>query len=269
MKTSIPVNTLIYKFFSEHNLFALYSQTVTKHLITFLTAMALKGFTAKMTDVAEISVCHRTTLSYFLAKGKWNEKPLIELNKNLSFNHIQQLSKNSNQPIFVSVDDTVNVKSKPSSKAVRPIEAAEYHYSHLEGKQVWGHQIVSVMVSCDGKALNYDLHRYDKSKESKIAYVQKMAMNLPAPGMSKAYALADSWYTNSEIIQAFAVKGYQYIGAIKTNRVIYPDGVKFSIVEFAEQALVEADFDLVTVKEGKEYLTYRYEGNSMAYLMLL
>jgi hypothetical protein len=176
-----------------------------KHLMSFLIAMALKGFRAKMVDVAEVSSYHRTTLSHFLCKGKWDEEPLKRFIKSHSLEYIQDISTSTGKPMFISIDDTVNIKSKPSSKAERPIEGTEYHYSHLERKQVWGHQAVAVMASCDNVALNHEIHWYDKTKQSKIEYVKQLADDFPEAA-NKSYVLTDSWYTCSELITAFGKK---------------------------------------------------------------
>ncbi|MDR1532640.1 MAG: transposase [Clostridiales bacterium] len=111
------------------------------------------------------------------------------------------------------------------------------------------------MLSCDGKeALNYDAHRYDKTAESKIAYIQGLAKEMPKPETA-AYALGDSWYTNRKIISAFAESGYYYIGALKTNRIIYPQGNRINIANFANEMLTKDDFNPVTVK-GSQYYAY-------------
>ena len=149
MNPILPVNQLISNFFIKNNFYMLYSQTVLKHLIAFLTAMALKGFNAKIVDVAEASHYHRTTLSHFICKGKWNDAPIKDFIKSYSFEYIQKRSTETGKPMFISIDDTISVKAKPSSEAKRPIEGTEYHYSHLENKQVWGHQAVAAMISCD------------------------------------------------------------------------------------------------------------------------
>ncbi|MCI5508955.1 MAG: hypothetical protein MR436_00585, partial [Eubacterium sp.] len=57
---------------------------------------------------------------------------------------------------------TISSKTKPSSRALHPIEDAYFHQSHLKGKQDYGHQAVAVMLSCNGIVLNYALVMYDK-----------------------------------------------------------------------------------------------------------
>ena len=72
------------------------------------------------------------------------------------------------------MDDTIASKTKPSSKAIHPIESAYFHESHLKKHQDYGHQAVSVMLSCNGITLNYAIVMYDKSK-SKIQIVTDIA----------------------------------------------------------------------------------------------
>ncbi|NPV54815.1 MAG: hypothetical protein HPY71_15085 [Firmicutes bacterium] len=48
------------------------------------------------------------------------------------------------------------------------------------------------------------------------------------------------------------------IGAIKRNRIIYPQGIRISIADFLKY-IMESDLNTVTV-DGKLYDVYRYEG---------
>ena len=132
---SISANTQIRNFFTELGLDNIYKRKVITHLVSIITAMAIKGFSAKMTDIEEISGRHRTTSSYFLSKSPWDEKPLKELIKKQSFKHVAALAKQTGVPIFASVDDTVNPKTKPSSRALKPMGGTEFHHSHLLGKR--------------------------------------------------------------------------------------------------------------------------------------
>ena len=173
MDISIPENKLISNFIKSTNLIEIYSEKVIKMIIAILTAMALKGFTAKMTDIAEVTECHRTTVSYFLSKSPWHDGPIKMLIKRDSFKYIERLSIETGTPMFVNHDDTVNPKRKPSSQALRPMEGTAFHHSHLLKKTVWGHQVQATMVSCGNVALNYDLHWYDNSNKDEEAGIPK------------------------------------------------------------------------------------------------
>jgi cyclopropane fatty-acyl-phospholipid synthase-like methyltransferase len=144
------------------------------------------------------------------------------------------------------VDDTISSKTKPSSRALHPIEDAYFHQSHLKGKQDYGHQAVAVMLSCNGIILNYAIVMYDKTM-SKVKIVQEIADELPTPPVI-SYFLCDSWYTCGDIMDAFIKKGFYTISALKTNRVLYPCGIKQKVSEFAlHLRKTDADVSLVTV----------------------
>ena len=162
------------------------------------------------------------------------------------------------KPVFCIVDDTIASKTKPSSRALHPIEDAYFHQSHLKRKQDYGHQAVAVMLSCNGIVLNYAFVMYNKSV-SKIDIVQNIAKELPVPPVM-SYFLCDCWYVSEKIINTFATKGFHTIGALKTNRMLYPFGIKKKLSEFATLlSITSSDFHLVTVKNQKYYV-YQYEG---------
>ena len=90
--------------------------------------------------------------------------------------------------------------------------------------------------------------------------VQNIAKELPVPPVM-SYFLCDCWYVSEKIINTFAQKGFHTIGALKTNRLLYPSGMKKKLSELAaELSVTHNGFDLATVKKRKYYV-YRYEGN--------
>lgn len=117
---------------------------------------------------------------------------------------------------------------------------------------------MSVMLSCNGFILNYAVILYDKSK-SKIQIVQEIAAELPtAPVIS--YFLCDRWYTSAKVMDSFIQKGFYTIGALKTNRIIYPCGIRQKASDFAlHLRKTDSDVSLVTVG-SREFYVYRYEG---------
>lgn len=150
-------------------------------------------------------------------------------------------------------------KTKPSSRALHLIEDAYFHQSHLKGKQDYGHQAVAVMLSCNGSVLNYAIVMYDKSK-SKVKIVQEIAEELPVPPVVP-YFLCDNWYPCGDIMDAFIKKGFYSIGALKTNRALYPCGIKQKVSELALHIRkTDASVSLVTVGSWSYYV-YRYEGS--------
>ena len=228
------------------------------HLISILTGIFTSGYHGKTTDFAKNSYCHRTTIAHFLNSGKWGDSLLSDALKQSVIEIIYSEASRTGKPVFCIVDDMIASKTKPSSRALHPIEDAYFHQSHLKGKQDYGHQAVAVMLSCNGIVLNYAFVMYNKSI-SKIDIVQNIANELPVPPVM-SYFLCDCWYVSEKIINTFAGKGFHTIGALKTNRMLYPFGIKKKLNEFAALlSAVRSDFHLVTVKNQKYYV-YRYEG---------
>ena len=255
---SIHHSNSIYNYFKTLKLGLFLSDVYLNHLMTIIVSVFLRGYRGKTVDFAEVSCQHRTTTAYFLNHGKWNDHTLRDTLKSAVIQVIYREAQRSGQPVFCIVDDTIASHTRPSSQAVHPIEAAYFHQSHLKGCQDYGHQIVSVMLSCNGIILNYAVILYDKSK-SKIQIVQEVADELPtAPVIS--YFLCDSWYTSVKVMDSFIRKGFYTIGALKTNRIIYPCGLRQKVSEFALHLKKEdRNVSLVTVG-SREFYVYRYEG---------
>lgn len=217
------------------------------------------GYHGKTVDFDKYSPCHRTTVAHFLNKGKWDDDKLEDILKSTVIQFIYKEALRSGKPVFCIVDDTISSKTKPSSRALHPIEDAYFHQSHPKGKQDYGHQAVAVMLSCGGIVLNYAIVMYDKSK-SKVKIVREIASELPVPPVI-SYFLCDSWYTCGDIMDAFIKRGFYTIGALKTNRILYPCGIKQKISEFAlHLRKTDAAVSLVTA-HSRSYYVYRYEGN--------
>ena len=124
-----------------------------------ILAMAQKGHSGKMTDCEELGFALRTTYGYFLFRGKWNHAAVEAVQRRNSFQFILSVAESIMQPVYLSIDDTVVAKKKASKHSVRPTEGVSWHYSHLEGKQVFGFQMHAAIVSTGSHALCYSLQR--------------------------------------------------------------------------------------------------------------
>jgi len=230
-----------------------------KHIANFITGASQKGYRGKVTDIVDLGFasCHRTTFGHFLSKGVWDESYLWKVMKNIVLAAVKKAAKQTIPPIFAIYDDTISKKTKPSSQASHPIEATNFHFSHLEGKTVWGHQLLAALLSVGSLTLPYHFEHYEKESISKIDLVCQIANSL-LTATGPAYALCDSWFTCTKVIEAHFKKGYHFIGGLKTNRIIYPQGIKTSLKDFATY-IKKDDVHLVTVNH-QSYWVYRYEG---------
>src|SRR3712207_8979986 len=73
-----------------------------------------------------------------LFRSNWDENLLINALKSKVIDLIWNKSEKSQKPIYLIIDDTISEKTKPSSKAVNPIEKCYFHNSHLKRKTVYG-----------------------------------------------------------------------------------------------------------------------------------
>ena len=262
-QNSIISNELsINNFFKKLNFDLYLTKPQLKHVESIMNGMISKGYNGKISDVAELaSQRHRTSITRFLSNSNWDETLLSNSLRLQVLDLIWSKSRETNKPIYFIIDDTISEKTKPSSKAKNVIEKCSFHNSHLKGKTVYGHQILVSLLSCDGLVLPYSIDIYDKDNMSKIEMTQNLISSLPKPE-NKGYVLCDSWYSCKAIFNSSVEAGYSYIGALKTNRVIYPKGYErlgIKLHKFATTLKIE-DFDLVTVKD-QEYYIYNYVGD--------
>ncbi len=98
------------------------------HMKSIVKSMFVSGYTGKMNDVSKsLSPKHRTSITRFLSNSSWNESLTFNSLKNKSIDLIWSRSKQTDKPIYVIIDDTISQKTKPSSKAVNPIEKCFFH----------------------------------------------------------------------------------------------------------------------------------------------
>lgn len=257
----ITKSSSIIKFLKESR-FTIYFNKPQLHIIALIIyAMIKKGFSGKVTDVSEsMPFRHRTNIGRFLSKSPWNEDYVERALRNLVIKKIWDISRTTGEPIYVAIDDTISERTVPSSKALKPIEKCGFHNSHLKGKVVYGHQLVTLMLICDDVVMPYSISIYDKKIKSKIQMAIELIKSLPSP-VNEGYVLCDSWYSCRKIFNASKKAGFNYVGGLRTNRIIYPTkherlGIKLN--NFGK-TLTKEDVNLVKVGNS-EYYVYSYKG---------
>ncbi|EMT45688.1 IS701 family transposase [Anoxybacillus flavithermus] len=251
----------IHKFFMTLGLALYFSKPVIKHLVHLVDALTTKGFSGTLTDVRYWSFHsnHRTTLSHFFTKSPWNEEKLLEKLQEWVLRQIERLAKRTNQPLFLSIDDTICQKTKPSSRAAHAIQGCDWHFSHSDHQWVWGHSLVWLMVHTFTQAFPFAFRLYDKTAgRSKIDLAIEMLSSPKGKRAQPVYVLMDSWYPSQALIEACLKQGFHVIAMLKTNRILYPKGIAVQAKEFARY-IEPNDTRLVTVG-NERYRVYRYEG---------
>ncbi len=245
------------KFFYEYGFGEILSGVPQNRLAEIITSLAMKGNQSKTTDFSELKQGFRTTYGYFLSKGKWDEKKVAQKQREQSFGKLAELAQAKHTPLYLSIDDTVIKKKKPSVRAKRPMEGTGWHYSHLEGKQVFGYQMFGANISVGKISLCYCLRRCCRENGSKIDMALQLLDALPQTDAHLILQM-DSWYTCKALWDKASEKNITLIAAMKTNRILYPDGHRRSAQDYAAM-LPNGQYHLVTVG-GHEYWVHRYQG---------
>ncbi len=167
MENSIYYSATICKQITNLGLEKYFRRIVLGHIMTILIAVFSYGYRGQTTQMSAVSEKHRTTIAHFLNHGRWEDTVLEQVLKAQVVQVIYKEAERTGKPVICIVDDTIASKTKLSSQAMHPIEAAYFHQSHLKKKQDYGHQAVGIMLSCNGIVLNYAMVMYDKTR-SKI-----------------------------------------------------------------------------------------------------
>ena len=101
MSKSIHHSETIFKMLKEINLTQQLSNIAITHIITILIAIFSIGYRGKTVDFESHSDCHRTTIGYFLNKGKWNEVIIENILKQKVADTIYEEAKRTGQPIYL------------------------------------------------------------------------------------------------------------------------------------------------------------------------
>ena len=257
MVNIITAQEEIGKFFHQYGMTEILKGVARKRLGEIISGIAMKGNQSKTTDFAELGQGFRTTYGHFLSKGKWDEQAVSRQQQEALFQKIAELALEKDTPIYLSIDDTVIEKKKPSSRAKRPMEGTGWHYSHLAGKQVFGYQVFGANISTGDVSLCYCLHRCCPENGSKIDMAVQLLDDMPKTDAHVILEM-DSWYTCKALWNKANEKNISLIGAMKTNRILCPDGHRWNAQDYAAM-LPNDQYHLVTVG-GREYLVHRYEG---------
>jgi hypothetical protein len=79
---------------------------------------------------------HRTTFGKILSQGVWKAEYAWDVIREAVASFTKKVNRQTQKPIFSIIDDTIATKTKPLSQAEKPIQAADFHHSHLGNKSV-------------------------------------------------------------------------------------------------------------------------------------
>ena len=131
MQNIITDSHSIFKFLNGLDLDLFLSKPQLKHFTFFLNHMLEETFKGNLSSV---KYCHRTTFGRFLTNSPWGEEAIEEQFQSYVLSCIYSRSHQTKQPIYVLIDDTTCVKTKPSPQAKLPFKdvAGTIHTSSSE-----------------------------------------------------------------------------------------------------------------------------------------
>ena len=262
LTTILNQNETIINYISELNL--PYSSAIKNHMVNIVSGIIVTEGSKTISSVHNKITCNRdrSTGSRFLSSYSWNHEYVTQERIFHAISEISNTCEDSDVG-FLIIDDTLTKKNTSTKK----IEGLDFHNSHADGnKPKWSHCLVTSHYKINDYSIPLDFrqyHRKESSKKLSKKFLDKneLAMELInefTPVTKNNYLLVDSWYTSAKILLHGLIKGCHTIGRIKSNRVIYPAGIKTNVKKFSSYIRTN-ETSLVTASNNKYYV-YRYEG---------
>jgi SRSO17 transposase len=174
----------------------------------------------------------RQAIAHFLTEAEWNA-PEILLNNALDT--LKHLGWTKDKQLYLLLDDTQKQKRAKQMDAVSKI------FLHSEKVYANGHTIVGLAFVYRGVVVPCAIRLWaskaycEKSKKSnnkhehvefktltELAAEAIETINVPSP--DKTIVLFDKFYLCDTVVKSCQNKGFTYIGAVKENRNVFPDG---------------------------------------------
>ena len=265
LTTILNQNETIINYISELNL--PYSSAIKNHMVNIVSGIIVTEGSKTISSVHNKITCNRdrSTGSRFLSSYSWNHEYVTQERIFHAISEISNTCEDSDVG-FLIIDDTLTKKNTSTKK----IESLDFHNSHADGnKPKWSHCLVTSHYKINDYSIPLDFrqyHRKESSKKLSKKFLDKneLAMELInefTPVTKNNYLLVDSWYTSAKILLHGLINGCHTIGRIKSNRVIYPAGIKTNVKKFSSYIRTN-ETSLVTASNNKYYV-YRYEENLM------
>jgi hypothetical protein len=241
-----------------------YSEALQNHMVHMVSGIITTEGNKNVSRIYSRHTCNRDRScgSRFLGEYKWNNEYVDYKRINHSLNVVRS-NVDEGTVGFLIIDDSLSKKDKSTKK----IEGLDYHHSHSDGKTMWSHCVVTSHYKISDYSLPQNFKLYfrkqffgNKAKKY-FKNKQELAMQLIddfVPVTETTYLLVDAWYTSGKLMLHALKRGYHTIGRIKSNRVIYPGGIKTSVKEFS--TFISKDETSLVTAGDDTYYVYRYEG---------
>jgi hypothetical protein len=181
----------------------------------------------------------QSSLNRFITESRWDIQAVVEEGRNLLLSE----AKRDPETEYEIIDDTVCRKYSPRTEMVC------YNHSSTMGT-VLSHDYVSALYVNNGAAVTDGLRLYGSEKkcgEKSIEFKTRVELACDlirghAPRAKRTICLWDSWYTCSDLVEECLAHGYNWIGEIKGNRIIFTDGRRVRLRDLVEEMRLTGGF---------------------------
>ena len=195
----------------------------------------------------------QSSLNRFITDPKWNIKAAANQAKTLLLSEANLDSSFE----YKIIDDTVCRKYSQSTQMVC------YNHSSTMGT-VLSHDYVTSLYVNNGLAVADGLKLYGNQKKCSEKGIEfKTRLQLACDIIDEHTQLAkktiwlwDSWFTCQEMASKCKARGYNWVGEIKSNRVVFYEEKRYRIDEFFDKIRLEGGFFDVVVN-GELYQVFK------------
>lgn len=195
----------------------------------------------------------QSSMNRFFTESRWDVGRVVSEGRTLvlSENETSQLLE------YKIIDDIVCRKYGPGAEMVC------YNHSSTMGTVLSHDYVTSLYVSGDVSVPD-GLKLYGSEKrcnEKRVEFKTKVQLACEmidehVPAAKRTIWLWDSWYTVYDIVTRCRAHGYDWIGEIKSNRVVFFRGTKYHLYELVEKLRSEGRFYDVVI-DGEIYQACR------------
>jgi len=183
----------------------------------------------------------QSSVNRFFTESKWDVEQVVSEGKAML---LSESDETSHLLEYKILDDIVCRKYGPGAEMVC------YNHSSTMGTVLSHDYVTSLYVSGDDVSVPDGLKLYGsekRCKEKRVEFKTKIQLACElidehVPMAKRTIWLWDSWYMVYDTVTRCRARGYDWIGEIKSNRVVFYRGTKYRLYELVEKLRSEGRF---------------------------
>lgn len=214
------------------------------HTARAIIAIAGLNGRVSLSKMAELFGNKRTrqAIQDFLSGSKQNLNVLL---RKQALYLLKKLGWKPGEPLYYAIDDT------QIQKFGKEMEGLSKIWLHAEKKYAWGHTVFLGTLIYRNIAIPYDLQVWVSSKTCEKTYENGKARpfvkltelaaesirSINLPKSTRITVLCDRYYLCKPILDSIKSKGFNYVAAVKSNRLFSNERRQYKVGLYANQCL--------------------------------